>query len=243
MGCCCRAPPGVDAPRPNPEISLERTSTKPLFAQVAQSLSAAIASGDFRPGQQIPTEPEPATTYGVSRITIRRAIEELCQHGLLIKRQGKGTFVRESKTARKIAHISSFSESCRASSMVPSAEVLRRELLDSPPPDAPPRLVGLVDPDSTAAARRSSSAPVSSTASSAFGKKYSTHPSASAMSSRPAPARLGTMSAHTVIPVAFARRNSEAIRPPEISRLLNIDPKARILAEPSSPSRRGRPSA
>lgn len=143
MGCCCRAPPGVDAPRPNPEISLERTSTKPLFAQVAQSLSAAIASGDFRPGQQIPTEPEPATTYGVSQITIRRAIEELCQHGLLIKRQGKGTFVRESKTARKIAHISSFSESCRASGMVPSAEVLRRELLDSPPPDAPPRRGGL----------------------------------------------------------------------------------------------------
>ena len=88
---------------PNPEISLERTSTKPLFAQVAQSLNTSIASGGFRPGQQIPTEPELAATYGVSRITVRRAIEELCQHGLLIKRQGKGTFVRESKTARKIA--------------------------------------------------------------------------------------------------------------------------------------------
>ena len=121
---------------PNPEISLERTSTKPLFAQVAQSLNTAIASGGFRPGQQIRTEPELAATYGVSRITVRRAIEELCQHGLLIKRQGKGTFVRESKMARKIEHISSFSESCRASGMVPSAEVLRRELLDSPPPDA-----------------------------------------------------------------------------------------------------------
>lgn len=119
----------------DPEIMLERTSTTPLFAQVAQRISTSIASGNLRPGQQIPTEPELATTFGVSRITIRRAIEELSERGLLLKKQGKGTFVRETKIGRKIEHISSFSESCRASGMTPSARVLHREVLEAPPSD------------------------------------------------------------------------------------------------------------
>lgn len=118
---------------PTRAVPLDRQSTRPLFAQVMQSLRAAIDSGEFQPGGRIPTEPELATMYGVSRITIRRAIEELCEHGLLVKRQGKGTFVSQHKIAKKIEHISSFSESCRASGMTPSAKVLARTLLEDPP--------------------------------------------------------------------------------------------------------------
>lgn len=112
---------------------LDRMSTKPLFAQVEQSLNAAVTSGQFKSGERIPTEPELAEAFGVSRITIRRAIDELSNHGVLIKRQGKGTFVREQKVARKIEHIASFSESCRANGMEPTAAVLKRLVLPSLP--------------------------------------------------------------------------------------------------------------
>jgi GntR family transcriptional regulator len=115
------------------DTALDRASTKPLFAQVEQSLNAAVASGQFKSGERIPTEPELAEAFGVSRITIRRAIDELSNHGVLIKRQGKGTFVQESKVARKIEHIASFSESCRASGMVPAAAVLNRVVLSGLP--------------------------------------------------------------------------------------------------------------
>lgn len=115
------------------EIPLDRMSAEPLFAQVANSLNLTISSGEFAAGERIPTEPELAQIYGVSRITIRRAIDELCQHGILVKRHGKGTFVRERKMSRKIEHIASFSESCRASGMVPTATVMKRELLKSVP--------------------------------------------------------------------------------------------------------------
>lgn len=118
-----------------PIIPLERVGTEPLFAQVASALATAIASGELVPGQQIPTEPELSRVYGVSRITVRRSIDELCQRGMLVKRHGKGTFVRGGKVAPKINHISSFSESCRASGMTPSAAVLKREIVGSVPPE------------------------------------------------------------------------------------------------------------
>ena len=71
---------------PKDDIALDKNSMEPLFAQVEKSLSAAITAGRFLPGERIPTEPELADMYGVSRITIRRAIDELCQHGMLVKR-------------------------------------------------------------------------------------------------------------------------------------------------------------
>lgn len=121
------------------ELPLDKKSTDPLFTQVEKSLKAAIDSGTYSPGQKIPTEPELAEMYGVSRITIRRAIDELCQHGLLVKRQGKGTFVRERKMARKIEHASSFTESALMSGMTPSAAVMRREVISSIPSGIEPR--------------------------------------------------------------------------------------------------------
>src|ERR1035438_3486317 len=89
-------------------IRLDKLSAEPLFVQVENSLNSAIESGEFLPGERIPTELELADIYGVSRITIRGAINELCQHGLLVKKQGRGTFVQERRMSRKIEHIASF---------------------------------------------------------------------------------------------------------------------------------------
>ena len=70
-------------------------SATPLYQQVANDLREAIVNDVYHVGARIPTEPELSHLYGVSRITVRKAIEILVDEGLLAKRQGKGTFVQE----------------------------------------------------------------------------------------------------------------------------------------------------
>ena len=74
-------------------------SAIPLYQQIAYDLRDAIVSDVYHVGARIPTEPELSRLYKVSRITVRKAMEILVQEGYLVKRQGKGTFVREGQIA------------------------------------------------------------------------------------------------------------------------------------------------
>lgn len=118
-------------------MDLHKASTTPLFEQVKEDISEKIKSGEYIAGHKIPTESELIEKYDVSRITIRRAIEELCKEGVLIKKQGKGTFVQEKRIFRKIEHTVSFSDSCRAGNMTPSAKVTKRKVMLSGDPEIP----------------------------------------------------------------------------------------------------------
>lgn len=68
----------------------------PLFKVVRDALRTAIDEGDYQDGDLIPPEPALCELYGVSRITVRRAVAELTSEGLLEKVPGKGTYVRSS---------------------------------------------------------------------------------------------------------------------------------------------------
>ena len=68
----------------------------PLYEQVRQSLASAIASGEYGPGDKLPSETTLAAEMGVNRLTVRRAIEELSRAGLVQSRQGSGTYVARS---------------------------------------------------------------------------------------------------------------------------------------------------
>ena len=82
----------------------ERTevSAVPLYQQVMDDLKGEIARGVYASGSRIPSEMELAKSYGVGRITVRRAIEELSRAGYLNRQQGRGTFVCAPKLKRKI---------------------------------------------------------------------------------------------------------------------------------------------
>lgn len=67
----------------------------PLYQRVSGQLRAAISTGGFAPGSQLPTEGELALHFGVSSITVRGALKELQDTGLIERRQGRGTFVRQ----------------------------------------------------------------------------------------------------------------------------------------------------
>ncbi len=72
---------------------------KPLYARVRATLVDRIKSGAWRPGQLIPNEFDVAAEFGVSQGTARKALDALAADGLLIRRQGKGTFVVEHTAA------------------------------------------------------------------------------------------------------------------------------------------------
>ncbi len=86
---------------------------RPLYAQFAQLLREAIAGGRLEPGATLPPERDLAAEYGVSRITIRKAIAELAEDGLLSRRQGAGTTVTR-RIEQNFSRISSFSEEVAA---------------------------------------------------------------------------------------------------------------------------------
>ena len=74
---------------------LDQNDTRPLYAKVRERLLERIRSGAWKPGQLIPNEFEIAAEFGVSQGTARKAISELASEGLVVRHQGRGTFVVE----------------------------------------------------------------------------------------------------------------------------------------------------
>lgn len=107
-------------------MSLIKDARQPLYMQLMTEIKNKIHSGVYRPGDKIPTEPELSELYEVSRITVRKTIEELCKQGYLEKHQGKGTFVKNQKLYRKIdmQKSVSFSKTCENVGMIPCSHVL-----------------------------------------------------------------------------------------------------------------------
>ena len=65
----------------------------PLYRQIRGLITRSLESGEWRPGDVIPSESELAVRFGVSQGTVRKAIDEMAAENLLVRRQGKGTFV------------------------------------------------------------------------------------------------------------------------------------------------------
>lgn len=76
---------------------VEPADIVPLYHQIKESLALQITSGRWRPGEELPSEADLCRHYGVSRGTIRRAISDLAQRGIVHSRQGRGTFVSRPK--------------------------------------------------------------------------------------------------------------------------------------------------
>lgn len=82
----------------------------PLYAQVKQRLAERISAGDLAEGDFLPPEHDLCAEMGVSRITLRRAVKELSDDGILIRQQGRGTVVARTKIRQTLVSLSGFSE-------------------------------------------------------------------------------------------------------------------------------------
>ncbi|ARQ72337.1 GntR family transcriptional regulator [Streptomyces marincola] len=82
-------------------MSLDPDDTRPAFQQVSSKLRAAILTGEYRPGDQLPSGPELVKHFGVAKATVQRALDQLRDDGLVVTRKGKGSFVRQ-RTERPV---------------------------------------------------------------------------------------------------------------------------------------------
>lgn len=104
--------------------SMDPNSIVPLYAQIVDQLKHDIEAGMFHRTGRLPTEVELAKQYNVSRITVRRAVDELVIQGMVKKKQGKGTFVCAPKMTRRLDGPVSFTEMCANNGLVASARIL-----------------------------------------------------------------------------------------------------------------------
>ncbi|MES2208236.1 MAG: GntR family transcriptional regulator [Pseudomonadota bacterium] len=99
-------------------------NTIPLYMQVEAALASDIAAGILSPGTQLPPEDSLIERFNVSRTTIRKAVENLVNHGLIEIRRGKGTFVTEPSITQELTELSGFVEDMQALGRTPTARVI-----------------------------------------------------------------------------------------------------------------------
>jgi GntR family transcriptional regulator len=109
---------------------LDRESPMPIFAQIRERLEDAIAQGALQPNQRIPSERQLSDQFGVSRMTVRQAVDAITRDRLLYSRPGQGTFVAEPNVIEQpLRHLTSFSEDILGRGMQPSSQVLHQEVI------------------------------------------------------------------------------------------------------------------
>ena len=112
-------------------VDLDRSSPVPLYFQVSRQIEAAIEGGQLAPGDRLENEISLADRWGLSRPTMRRAIQELVDKGLLVRRRGIGTQVVHGRVKRPMDLTSLFDDLAR-SDQKPGTRVLDRELAAAP---------------------------------------------------------------------------------------------------------------
>jgi GntR family transcriptional regulator len=100
-----------------------------LYSRLETVLANEIADGDLKVGDQLPTEDSLIARFGVSRITVRRAIQNLVSRGLVEIRRGKGTFVSAPKMTQELKELSGFVEDMHALGRKPTARVVSKEIV------------------------------------------------------------------------------------------------------------------
>src|SRR5262249_36868609 len=111
-------------------------SATPLYAQVEAVLAADIAGGTLPAGSQLPTENDLIERFGVSRPTVRRAIQNLVTRGLVEIQRGKGTYVTRPKIVQELTALSGFVEDMQARGRPPPARLLDRRPVGADKPVA-----------------------------------------------------------------------------------------------------------
>lgn len=125
---------------------LDESSSLPLYQQLQRALRQAIENRVLGPDDALPPERDLADEFQVSRITIRKAIDGLVSEGLLVRRQGSGTFV-SARVEKNFSKLTSFSEDMRARGRTPRSVWLKKT-------------AGSVTPEEALALRSSPGTPV-----------------------------------------------------------------------------------
>jgi DNA-binding GntR family transcriptional regulator len=119
----------------HPPLSVDRSSPVPLYYQVAEQLQRAIADGTLVPGDRIANEIALADELGLSRPTMRQAIQTLVDKGLLVRKRGVGTQVVQSQIRRSV-ELTSLNDDLVRAGQNPVTRVLALARVDADEPTA-----------------------------------------------------------------------------------------------------------
>lgn len=108
---------------------INKKSPIPAYYQLKNIILKKIESGEFKAEKPIPSERDLSDALNISRMTVRQALNQLVQEGVLYREKGKGTFVSKAKLVQK--NIMSFSELVKRKNMVPFTEVLNFERIEA----------------------------------------------------------------------------------------------------------------
>jgi GntR family transcriptional regulator len=110
-------------------FKINHKSKLPLYDQIERNLRDLIVNGRLKPGEAMPGEWDLAELYSVSRLTVRRALDELVRQNWLEKKHGVGTFVRQPSMASIAAGKLSFTEQMRSIGREPSSKFISQRVV------------------------------------------------------------------------------------------------------------------
>ncbi len=113
---------------------LSMESDIPLYSQLVNIIKRNITAGTLNPGDQLPSESELCKNFDISRSTVRQAVSMLEDEGLVVRKQGRGTYVAEPKVRRKTEKLYSFTSEMSSMGLTPSSKLVEYDVIE-PPPD------------------------------------------------------------------------------------------------------------
>ncbi|MBO9352789.1 histidine utilization repressor [Bordetella petrii] len=106
------------------EESVSSTRPSALYQQVREYISSKIGSREWQPGDRVPSEQELVNLFGISRMTVNRALRELAEQGVVVRIAGVGTFVAEEKSQSTLLQIANLADDIRMRGHAYRCEVL-----------------------------------------------------------------------------------------------------------------------
>lgn len=122
-------------------LDLDRSSPVPLYHQVAQQIEDAIGRGDLPPGTRLENETGIASRWGLSRPTVRRAMQELVAKGMVVRKRGIGTQVVGNHTVKRQVQLTSLHDDLQAAGKDPRTDVRVHSFIEAD--DAVAEVLGL----------------------------------------------------------------------------------------------------
>ncbi len=107
------------------KVGLDSHSPVPLYYQLKNIIEEQIGSGEYQPGEMIPSENQLCKLYDISRTTARQAITELVNTGRLVRTQGRGTFVSKPKVVKPTYRLSGFTQDMKELGKIPVSKILQ----------------------------------------------------------------------------------------------------------------------
>ena len=113
--------------------TLTTDSNMPLYFQLVSIIKRNVTAGILTPGDMLPSESMLCKSFGVSRSTVRQAIGSLVDEGLVVRKQGQGTFVAEPKMRRRNENVYSFTNEITSMGLKPSSTLIPYDIIPSTP--------------------------------------------------------------------------------------------------------------